>query len=70
MIASISIADPTAALMLADLDVDEFGGVRSRPRRPAPPAAPLPAARPAAQAARLSRRVYQRPWTAARKCSS
>lgn len=30
MIASISIADPTAALMLAALDVDQFGGVHSR----------------------------------------
>ena len=29
MIASISIADPTAALMLTQLDVDEFGRVRS-----------------------------------------
>ena len=30
MIASISIADPTAALMLAALDVDQYGGVHSR----------------------------------------
>ena len=30
MIASISIADPTAALMLAALDVDQFGSVHSR----------------------------------------
>ena len=28
MIASISIADPTAALMLAALDVDRYGAVR------------------------------------------
>ena len=30
MIASISISDPTTALMLAALDVDQFGGVHSR----------------------------------------
>ena len=30
MLASFSIADPTAALMIAGLDVDEFGRVRSR----------------------------------------
>jgi hypothetical protein len=30
MIASISIADPTAALMLAALDVDQYGAVRGR----------------------------------------
>ncbi len=30
MLASFSIADPTAALMLAGLDVDEFGRVRGR----------------------------------------
>ena len=30
MIASISIADPTAALMLAELEVDHFGSVRTR----------------------------------------
>ncbi|GAA1794769.1 hypothetical protein GCM10009795_045390 [Nocardioides hankookensis] len=29
MIASISIADPTTALMLAALDVDQYGAVRS-----------------------------------------
>lgn len=30
MLASFAIADPTSALMLAGLDVDEFGQVRSR----------------------------------------
>jgi hypothetical protein len=30
MIASISIADPTAALMLAELEVDDYGSVRTR----------------------------------------
>ncbi|WP_345520460.1 hypothetical protein [Nocardioides conyzicola] len=30
MIASISIADPTAALMLAELEVDHYGTVRTR----------------------------------------
>jgi len=30
MIASISIADPTAALMFAGLEVDSYGSVRSR----------------------------------------
>lgn len=30
MIASISIADPTAALMLAELEVDSYGSVRTR----------------------------------------
>ncbi|MDF1605660.1 hypothetical protein [Nocardioides sp. YIM 152315] len=32
MVTSISIADPTSALMLAGLDVDEYGQVRSRRR--------------------------------------
>jgi hypothetical protein len=30
MIASIAIADPTSALMLAELEVDRWGQVRSR----------------------------------------
>ena len=30
LLASFAIADPTSALMIAGLDVDEFGQVRSR----------------------------------------